>query len=302
MGKKILVIYYSQSGQLESILEGFSAPLKAAGMDVEMVSIQPEPGYPFPWTSASFYSVMPDCVLGVPAGLAPFRFRQTSYDLIVLGYQAWFLSPSIPVNSLLHHPAFLAVVKDTPVITITGARNMWVNAFGEVKKMLLQAGANLVGNIALVDRNPNHISYVTIFHWLLGGQKTRYLGFFPYPGVSAADIAHTKVFGEIAVRHLDGDGAGGAADLQEALMREGAVDLKYSLLMLETKAVPTYFVWARFILRRKKRNGWLVLFKYYLLFSLFVAAPIILVVDNIFIRPFSKKRIRAKKQHYLALN
>jgi len=149
-----------------------------------------------------------------------------------------------------------------------------------------------------VDRHPNHISYITIFHWLLGGKKDRYLNFFPFPGVSAADIAHTRVFGEIVLRHLDT----GLADLQEELMREKAVELKYSLLMLENKAVPTYFIWARFIMKRKKRNGWLALFKYYLLFSLFVAAPVILIFNGIFVRPFSKNRIRAKKQHYLALN
>lgn len=298
MSKKILAIYYSQSGQLGEIIDRFTAPLASAGMEVEKVRIQPTTDYPFPWTSQTFYSVMPDCVLGATQGLEPFSFKESSYDLIILGYQAWFLSPSIPVNSLLHHPAFLAVLKNTPVITITGARNMWVNAFSAVKKMLLQAGANLVGNIALVDRHPNHISYVTIFHWLLGGKKDRYLQFFPYPGVSAADIEHTRVFGEIVLQHA----ASGFSHLQQALMQQKAVDLKYSLLLLETKAVPTYVVWARFIMKRKKRNGWLAVFKYYLVFSLFVAAPIILILDNLFIRPFSKKRITAKKQHYLALN
>jgi hypothetical protein len=298
MGKKILAIYYSQSGQLSQIVDAFIAPLETAGHEVEKVRIQTVTEYPFPWTSQSFYAVMPDCVLSVPGTLEPFQLRSASYDLIVLGYQAWFLSPSIPVNSLLHHPAFRAVIRNTPVITITGARNMWVNAFSEVKKMLHQAGANLVGNIALVDRHPNHISYMTIFHWLLGGKKDRYLGFFPLPGVSTADIDHTRVFGEIVLQHFDK----GFMHLQEALMEQKAVELKYSLLMLETKAVPTYFVWARFILKRKKRNGWLTVFKYYLVFSLFVAAPIILIIDNIFIRPFSKKRIKAKKQHYLALN
>ena len=297
MGKKILAIYYSQSGQLADIIDKFTSPLETAGHEVEKVSIQTDPAYGFPWTSQRFYQVMPDCVLSVPVTLKPFELRRSSYDLVILGYQAWFLSPSIPVNSLLHHPAFLAVLRNTPVITITGARNMWVNAFTEVRKLLGQAGANLVGNIALVDRHPNHISYVTIFHWLLGGKKSRYLGFFPYPGVSADDIEHSRVFGEIVVKHLDNFDR-----LQQALLQAGAVDLKYSLLLLETKAVPTYFVWARFIVKRKKRNSWLAVFKYYLLFSLFVAAPVILIFNSIFIRPFSKKRIIAKKQHYQALN
>jgi hypothetical protein len=299
MGKKVLAIYYSQSGQLDEIIHHFTAPLVSAGVEVERVRIQPVTAYPFPWTKEQFYSVMPDAVLGVGVELQPVSLRQSSYDLIILGYQAWFLSPSIPVNSLLQHPGFLAVLPNTPVVTITGARNMWVNAFGGVKQMLLRAGARLVGNIALVDTHPNHISFVTLFHWLLGGKKDRWLGFFPLPGVSAQDIAHTEVFGETVLQHfLTGDWE----HLQDDLMRQKAVKLKYTLLMLETKAIPTYHVWVNFILKRKKRNFWLTVFRYYLLFSLFVAAPILVFVNGVFIRPFSAKRIKAKKQHYLALN
>ena len=299
MGKKILAIYYSQSGQLAEIIDQFTAPLTGAGISVEKVRIQMATDYPFPWTSEQFYSVMPDCVLGVGSKLAPFTLKEKSYDLIILGYQAWFLYPSIPVNSLLHDPVFRAVLPNAPVITITGARNMWLNAFSGVRQLLDAAGARLVGNIALVDRHPNHLSYITIFHWLLGGKKDRYLGFFPYPGVSAGDIAHTAVFGQIVLKHLH---SGSWKDLQADLDLQKAVRIKYGLMLLENKALPTYTVWARFILKRKKRNGWLVVFKYYLLFSLFVAAPILLVLDGIFVRPFSAKRIKAKKQHYSVLN
>jgi hypothetical protein len=299
MGKKVLVIYYSQSGQLAEIVDGVTRPLAEAGATIEKVSLMPLPGYAFPWTAERFYAVMPDCVLGVTGELAPFTLKESTYDLIVLGYQAWFLYPSIPVNSLLHHPAFLAVLKNTPVITITGARNMWLNTFVEVKKSLRQAGARLVGNIALADKHPNHISYVTIFHWLLGGKKDRYLNIFPLPGVSAADIAYTAVFGKLLLPCLDN---GKWEGLQEALVREKAVQTKYSLLLLESKAVPTYSIWANFIVKRKKRKVWLAVFKYYLLFSLFVAAPVILAVDAVLIRPFSSKRIKAKKQFYLSLN
>jgi hypothetical protein len=299
MGKKILVIYYSQSGQLAEIVDSFTAPLAEAGATVEKVSIEPLPGYSFPWTTERFYSVMPDCVLGVTGMLAPFRLKETSYDLIVLGYQAWFLYPSIPVNTLLHHPDFQAVLRNTPVVTITGARNMWLNTFLEVKKSLQQAKARLVGNIALVDRHPNHISFVTIFHWLLRGKKDRYLNIFPFPGVSASDIAHTREYGNLLLPYLH---RGEWEGLQEELVRGKAVALKYSLLLLESKAIPTYILWANFIAKRKKRKTWLAVFRYYLLFSLFVAAPIILAFDAVLIRPFSSRRIKEKRQYYLSLN
>ncbi len=49
---------------------------------------------------------MPDCVLQVPGKLQPFSFKESKYDLIILGYQAWFLSPSIPSNTLLFDAGF----------------------------------------------------------------------------------------------------------------------------------------------------------------------------------------------------
>ncbi|HXB31767.1 MAG TPA: hypothetical protein VNV35_00025, partial [Puia sp.] len=152
MGKKVLAICYSQSGQLAEIVDRLITPLSEAGASVEVVRVEPLPGYPFPWTTERFYSVMPDCVLGVPGRLAPFELKETAYDLIVLGYQAWFLYPSIPVNTLLHDPDFRKVLAGTPVVTITGARNMWLNSFLEIKKMIRVAGGRLVGNIALIDR------------------------------------------------------------------------------------------------------------------------------------------------------
>lgn len=299
MPKKVLAIYYSQSGQMEEIIGSFLASFAGLDVCVEKVRIRPVTDYPFPWTGERFYSVMPDCVLGVPQELTPFTLKESAYDLVILGYQAWFLHPSIPCISLFQHPEFKGIIKDTPVITITGARNMWLNAFDGVKKSLSENGARLVGNIALVDKHPNVVSFVTIFHWLLKGKKDRYLHIFPTPGVAEADIAHAKVFGTIVLPYLN---TGKWEGMQEELVRHKAVELKYPLLLLESKAVPTYTVWANFILKKKNRTAWLTVFKYYLLVALFIGAPILLIIDAIFIKPFSTNRIRTKKQYYLALN
>jgi hypothetical protein len=176
---------------------------------------------------------------------------------------------------------------------------MWLNTFVEIKKLIHSAGGRLIGNIALIDRHPNHISFVTVLHWLKGGKKDRYLGIFPFPGVSAADIAHVSAFGKMLVPRLP---KGEWDGLQGALEKEQAVNTRYSLLLLESIAIPTYERWARFIVKHKKRNPWLAVFRYYLLFSLFVAAPILLAFNAALIRPFSSKRMKEKRSHYLSLN
>jgi len=159
MNKKVLAIYYTQSGQMRDIINSFTAPLTEAGASVEKVEVKLVSDYPFPWTGAGFYAVMPDCVQEVPAELQPIDLKEKKYDLIILGYQPWFLWPSIPSNSILNNHGIKAILKNTPVVTISEARNMWLNAYERVREKLKSAGANLVGNIALVDRHANAISF-----------------------------------------------------------------------------------------------------------------------------------------------
>jgi hypothetical protein len=299
MGKKVLAVFYSQSGQLEQIIDHFTQPFIQAGATVEKLRIYPEQAYPFPWTGKSFFSVMPDCVQQVPGKLQPFSFKETKYDLIILGYQAWFLSPSIPFNTLLQDTAFRNLAKNTPVITITGARNMWISAMEKIKPVLKNMEAPLVGNIALVDRHHNFVSFITIFQWMFKAKKERYLNIFPLPGVSEQDILNTKNYAEAAVPYLEKENWQG---FQEELVKQGAVPVKYHLMFIESKARKIFKIWAGIISKRKKRDAWLVAFKYYLLIALFIAAPIILTVDAIFFKPFLSGRIKRQKQYYSGVN
>ncbi|HEV3223496.1 MAG TPA: hypothetical protein VGZ90_11500 [Puia sp.] len=295
MGKKVLAVFYSQSGQLEQIIDHFTLPFTQAGASVEKLRIYPEKPYPFPWTGKSFFSVMPDCVQQVPDKLQPFMFKESKYDLIILGYQPWFLSPSIPSNTMLFDHGFKELAKNTPLITITGARNMWISAMEKIKPVLKSMDAQLVGNIALVDRHHNFVSFVTIFYWMFKAKKERFLNIFPIPGVSEQDILNTKAYGETAVPYLE---KGNWHGFQDEMVNMGAVPVKYALMFIESKARKIFKVWAGIISKRKKRDAWLVAFKYYLLIALFIAAPIILTVDAIFFKPFLSGRIRRQKQYY----
>jgi len=299
MNKKILAIYYTQSGQMGDIINSFTAPLIEAGEYVEKVVIKPVEDYNFPWTGSRFFSVMPSSVLSVTTPLEPLVFKEEKYDLIILGYQPWFLSPSIPCNSLLQTENFKALLKDTPVITISAARNMWINAYMRVRAALHDAGANLVGNIALADKHANVVSFITIFYWMLSGKKDRYLNIFPKPGVADEDIAHTEIYGQIVAQYLENNTWDG---LQDELLKQKAVEINYRLMFIEARAKPIFAVWAKFISKRKNRVPWLAAFKYYLFIALFLGAPVLLTLDAVFLKPFSSNRIRNKKLKYLQVN
>lgn len=299
MTKKILVLYYSQTGQLTDILNSYTQPLIEAGNSVEFVRVNPQTEYTFPWSGKTFFEVMPDCIQAIPTPLQPFELKETKYDLIIFGYQAWFLSPSIPANSLLQDPRVRAVMKDTPVVTITGARNMWISALEKIKITFKEIGAKHAGNIVLVDKHHNLISFITIFRWMFKGKKEQSGFIWPASGVSKTDIEHTKVLGEITNKHLINNEWN---TLQNELFANKSVVVKYNLMYTESKAVRLFGIWGNLIVKRKNRDPWLLAFKYYIIIALFIAAPIIITVHTIFFKPFMRSKTRKQLAYYAGVN
>jgi hypothetical protein len=299
MSKKVLAIYYSQTGQLTDIVNTFCRPFEESDVVVEKVSITPENSFAFPWTSDRFFDAMPESVLGITVELNPFVIKEQSYDLILFAYQPWFLSPSIPANSILMHPEIKKIMAHTPVITLIGSRNMWLNAQEKVKQRLKEHKANLVGNIALIDRHNNHLSAVSILYWMLSGKKDRYWGIFPKPGVSEEDIRHTEIFGSIALDFLNKESWEG---LQTELISHKAVEIKANLMFIEARAKKLFSIWANLIYKQKNRRPWVTAYKYYLLIALFIVAPIVVGINTLLFKPFLGKQINKKKKYYSELN
>ena len=54
MSKNILIVYYSQSGQLKSIAENFIAPFQSKDYEIEWLQIKLKNDFPFPWSGKAF--------------------------------------------------------------------------------------------------------------------------------------------------------------------------------------------------------------------------------------------------------
>ena len=120
--KRVLVVYYTQSGQLKEIIDSVLSPLTEVTID--FLPIDTAEPFPFPWTDEAFFGAFPESYLQIPQLLKPFELVHTDYDLVILGYQVWYLSPSIPFNSFLQSEAGKQLLQGKPVITISGTRNM----------------------------------------------------------------------------------------------------------------------------------------------------------------------------------
>jgi len=242
---RILVLYYSQTGQLRDIIDHCLAPFTSdPSAQVDMVQVQTKHRFPFPWSNLDFFNLFPESVNGIPFELEPLDVDATKeYDLIVLAYTVWFLQPSIPISSLLQHPDAKRIFGGRPVVTLIGSRNMWVLAQERVKQHLHRLNAKLVGNIVLTDRNVNLVSIITIIRWMFHGKKDAFW-FFPPAGILERDIKDSVCFGEILHQHIaKGDFDG----MQEKLNVADAVNINPSLLLLEHRATKLFKMYAKFI-------------------------------------------------------
>ena len=269
--KRVLVVYYTQSGQLKEIIDSVLSPLTEVTID--FLPIDTTEPFPFPWTDKAFFGAFPESYLQIPQPLKPFQLAHTDYDLVILGYQVWYLSPSIPFNSFLQSEAGKQLLQGKPVITVSGTRNMWVMAHQKVKKLLTDCGAHLVGNIALTDRHHNHISVITIVQWLFSGDKNkRYLGVFPKAGVADKDVQGASVYGTLIAPHLQ---TGDYTGLQQEIVSHGGVHYKRFLLSAEKKGNRLFGIWAKMIYGSKKRKFLLKCFRIYLYIAIWVLMPIV---------------------------
>ena len=273
--KRILVIYYTQSGQLKEIADNFVAPFQKQGIPVDFYEIQMETPYPFPWTNESFFGAFPESFLELPQPIKamPPDIETQEYDLVVLAYQVWYLSPSIPVTSFLKSEQARVLLEGKPVVTLSGTRNMWIKAQEKVRNMLVKKGACIVANIALTDRHYNHISVLTIVHWLFTGKKDKYLGIFPLPGVSQKDITNATQYGELVLNHSQKGEY--QQSLQKEIVAQGGGQIKPFLLSAEKKANRLFGIWARAIYQSPRRKFLLKCFHAYLYFAIWILMPIV---------------------------
>jgi hypothetical protein len=295
---KILVLSYSQSGQLHEITDNFVNALH--NVDIDRQTYSPKSPFPFPWTSKEFFNTMPESVMEKPIELNEITYKYLVYDLIIFAYQPWYLSPSIPTSSILQNEEFIKRVQNTPIITLVGSRNMWINSQESVKNRIKKAGGHIVGNIPFVDRTQNQISAVTILHWALKGEKTKKWNIFPRPGISDKDILSAVKYGEILNKAIaDKD----FTNLQSKFLDLKLISIPTDILFIEEKAKRLFKIWVRLITRygttHRKRQLLINLFKYYLFVALFAVAPIVFGLYLLLIVPFSYKAINKRKQIYL---
>lgn len=298
--KNVLVIQYSQTGQLSALTEEIIAPLRAdPRIAVRVETLVPLKPFPFPWGFFRFLDAFPESAHLVPPPLAPLSLTgDENFDLVILPYQVWFLAPSQPITAFLKHPLAQRVLRGKPVVTVIACRNMWLMAQEKMKVLLAAAGARLIDNVVLVDPGPTLATFFTTPRWLLSGNKAGFWG-MPAAGLNEAQIKGSRRFG-LALR--DGLAADREKSTQPLLAGLGAVQVDPRLYISERAGTRSFYAWGKLLLAAGKPGAWqrvplLLLYVVFLIVMIITVVPTSLALQAV-LRPFLSARLSKIKAQF----
>jgi hypothetical protein len=311
---KVLVIHFSQTGQLADIVSSIAAPLEnAEGIEVSRAYITPRKPYPFPWPFWKFFNTFPETVYedAEPVDITGADL-DADYDLVILGYQVWFLSPSLPATAFLDSPEAAKLLKDRPVITVIGCRNMWLMAQERMKERLTKLGARLIDNVVLIDSAHSAFTFVSTPLWMLTGNRGPWLGGrIPEAGISRADIDAASRFGEAIERGLHNRPRGATGPLLQGPLLQGpllqglgAVRINDKLIGSEVVAKRSFKLWGGLLRAIGKPSNplrVLVLGVYvlFLITLILTVVPLLAVIKKL-LSPLTRAKIAKQRAYYAA--
>ncbi len=297
--KKVLVLYYSQSGQLSKMAESVAAPLiDNPGIEVDYCSITPVKAYPYPWPFYEFFDCFPEAIDMDGCPVLPINNKHDDYDLVIIAYSVWFLSPAIPITGFLQTDQAKKLLKNKPVVTLIACRDMWVMAQEKIKTLLLNLDAKLIDNVALTDQGGSLYAFVTTPRWLLTGKKDPFWG-LPAAGVSEKDLQDSNRFGQRLSQALDNN----QEKQQKPLLQNmGAVSVDGKLVAAEKIGTRSFSIWGKLI-KKSGKPGSFSRKIMITIYAVFLLALVLTVVPlNIFIRrliyPFTRNKIEQSAREY----
>ena len=302
--KKVLVLYFSQSGQLSDVVRSIAGPLEAA-QDIKVVyeCLVPVKPYPFPWPFLQFFDTFPETVYDDPQPIAPIsEVAKGDFDLIIIAYQVWFLSPAQPITAFLQSTDGERLLANKPVITVIACRNMWLMAQEKMKTRLATLGAHLIDNVVLTDPATSAATFLSTPIWVLTGNKGPFFhGLVPEAGVSAEDTRRAARFGEAIAKQLPVRAVGDRSSMLEGL---GAVVINDKLVASEQVGIRSFRIWGALlrslgspgtILRRTV----LLVYVAFLIIMILTVVPITALVKCM-TTPLMKQRAAKQREYFAA--
>lgn len=302
--KRVLAIGFSQTGQLDSVLDAVLGPLRqAADIEVTELRLEPVEAFPFPWPFWRFFDTFPECVYEEPAPIRePEIAGDEDFDLVIFAWQVWFLSPAMPTMAFLQHPKARRLLAGTPIVSVIGCRNMWLSAYETFRRHIEYIGGHLTDNVVLTDQAHSAATFVSTPLWVLTGHRGPFLGgLIPAAGIARADIDGAARFGGAIARQLPGRERGDDTPMLQGL---GAVHVNERMIASERIAHRSFRIWGGLLRALGRphtplRRVVLAIYVVFLCTLIMTVVPISAVIKRL-IAPLTRERTARQRRHYAA--
>lgn len=169
----VLIVYFSLSGQTEKISKAVENTLREGGHTTHVIRLQTDPRFPFPVAPDFMNDLLKKALLGrwPEPNLRPFSIPPgRRFDAIILGYQAWYLTPSTPILAFLNAPE-AAILQTAPVIGLMTCRARHRRATRLFRRQVEARGGRLIEQQVFVDQDPFPSNFIGLGHYLHEGKN-----------------------------------------------------------------------------------------------------------------------------------
>ena len=183
---RVLLLYYSYTGQSKKVLDAAAEVFRQRGCDVTEASIEfTDPRYAERFSRFPMRSVWPEFLGMLPAQTlqrtgdirTPDAVRSGDYDLICIGSPTWWDTVSMPLRSFLMSHEARNLLEDKRFAVFVVCRRKWRKNLRGVRKLAEKKGGRYVDGIHFTYPGSELRSMLSLTSYLGSGEyKQRYLG------------------------------------------------------------------------------------------------------------------------------
>lgn len=202
---RVLLLYYSFSGQSRKVLQTAGEVFAERGYDVVEAAIEfTDPTYSPRFAQFPLKRVWPDMFSVLKAQQrgetgeirTPDAVRDGDYDLICIGSPTWWETVSMPLRSFLKSDEAANLLSNKPFAVFVVCRKFWLDNLNAVRELAQAQGGRFVDEIHFTYPGDTVRSMLALTSFLGSGQyRKRYLGLpMPPTNVQPEQFAQTRSF------------------------------------------------------------------------------------------------------------
>ena len=214
---RVLLLYYSYTGQSLKVLQTAGEVFRERGYDVHTAEIEfTDRRFAERFSRFPMQRVWPDMLSVLPAQTRrasgeiriPDEVLDGEYDLICIGSPTWWRTTNMPIRSFLKSDEARQLLAAKPFAVFVVCRRYWRENFATVRKLGERAGGQYMDEVHFTYPGGQIHSMLSLTSYLGSGQyRDRYLGLrIPPTNVQPEQLEQTRAFAAALADRLFGNG------------------------------------------------------------------------------------------------